>query len=697
MLSFLQHGWRNFIRELEELRGAPFVALLLVLCGLLLATPQGADLIVTSASDDVQRFWLVAAALIYGLQCWFWTRLIIEQRALRSEVAWQDNALKVWTPRLLGAGPFLWAALAVVRAHTPHQELAWILLALALVMVSGLWVRRSVLHAIGVEAGPRVSLWFRVGSLAGAAALMALFTLAPVGPAQALGAVGVVYLGLAGITAVLAQALNASRESRLPIFGGLLILACVLSFFVDNHEIGRRAFGRSHAPPLSSAELAALPSVEDALKDWCARQPSQCKDPKAPTPIVFVAAQGGASRAGYWAADVLGQLQSDSQAQGRFSDHVFAISSVSGGSVGSLAYLSALHDEPNLAHDAFRQSIADASGRDFLSPAIAGLLFPDLLQRFLPFAVLPDRAETLERGFEQGWAAHCSPGVRCADPDLWSKPLLSLWSHNAGWVPALLINGARQEDGRRIITSNLKIDPHVFPDAVDFHALTGRDVDISTAVTNGARFPLVSPGGTLTDAAHATFGHLLDGGYFDGGGVATVADLATEVMRVARQDQYALHPIFIELDNGADTPVCSAELVRDPNASLAALAPSKSDNLLIDILGPLDGLSQARGAHGLAAAQALSFSVERGDFFGGQPNHDYYLIHLCDGTGRKVPMDWALSAEARTTADNALTAAADKPCDVAGQLAAIISALKPPSPAAAPASPAAAASPTRPG
>jgi hypothetical protein len=677
MFKFLRQGWRDFIHELEELRGAPFVAALLALCGLLLLlTTQGADLIVTAASDTGQRVWLVAAASFYGLECWFWTRYIVEQRSIRSGVKWQENATKAWTPRILGAGPFVLAGLAVFRAHTEHSELAWLLFALGLVMFLGLLGRRRLLRVLRIDAGPKTSRAFRLVSLVAAAALMALFTIAPVGPVQPLGAVSVVYLGLGSITAVMAWALHASTASRLPVLGGLLVLACVFSFFVDNHEVGRRAFGESHAPTLTPEAKASIMTVDSALEDWCKRRPGACRGP-APTPIVFVAAQGGASRAGYWAADVLGELQYYPGMPGRFSDHVFAISSVSGGSVGSLAYLSALHDEPDLAPTAFRRSIADASGRDFLSPAIAGLLFPDLLQRFLPFPVLPDRAETLERAFEAGWTAHC--GAACRDKDLWSKPLLSLWTNNPGWVPVLLVNGARQEDGRRVITSNIAIEPSDFPDAVDFHALTGKDVDISTAITNGARFPIVSPGGTLVRGPHDHFGHLLDGGYFDGGGVATLADLELAVMRSAKNPNhgYVLEPIFVELDNGADTKADSPDLARRPEEIKAtALQPRKSDNFLIDILGPLDGLSNSRGAHGLAAAQALAFATQRGELTGGPPNNHYFLIHLCDGSGRKVPMDWALSSDARLTADDALGATAEAPCDVKKRLQGLVAALR---------------------
>ena len=45
------------------------------------------------------------------------------------------------------------------------------------------------------------------------------------------------------------------------------------------------------------------------------------------------------------------------------------------------------------------------AGDDVLGGALTGMLFPDLLQRFLPVTFLPDRAETLERSWEDAWAS----------------------------------------------------------------------------------------------------------------------------------------------------------------------------------------------------------------------------------------------------------------------------------------------------
>jgi hypothetical protein len=676
MLRWLQSRWLGFVRELDELRGAPFVAVLLALAALLLlATPQGADVAVTAA-DGWQSVFLVAASFLYGVQCWLWTRFIVEQHTARIHAKAAAQALgqtpaaalpsphltraHEWAPRVLGAAPFLIAAGAVF--HTRNWLLAGILALLGLVMLLGLWARRGVVRRLGLPAGPGVSRGFRLASLVSAGIAMAVFCLWPVGPAQALGAVGVAFVGLAFITAVLASVLHANRQSRLPVLAALLVWAALLSFFVDNHAIGRRApaFGAGKAMALATPRQ---PSLDDAFDRWNTAQ-AKCGAGQ-PTPIVFVAAAGGASRAGYWAAEVLGRLQGI-QAPCRFDQRLFAISSVSGGSVGAVSYLSTLATDPTLSGEPFRTAVTAAAGGDFLSPAVGGLLFPDLFQRFFPVTIFPDRSETLERGFEAGWRDHCAGLPGACQPDLWKRRMLDLWPKDGRWLPVLLINGTRQEDGKRLITSNVDADPNVFPDALDYHDLTGRDVSLSAAISNGARFPLVSPGGTLVDAGGGQHGHLLDGGYFDGGGVVTMADAAAAIDRIAKARGASLRPIFIEINNDdMDDPHSNpSDLERIAFGDRTALNKAETHNFLADILGPLEGLSQTRGSHGTAAAIALALQTHRqpdappaiipAPPTAGAPASSapplYLVFHLCKLDKAGMPMDWAISKTAKLNA-----------------------------------------------
>src|SRR5262249_33647162 len=95
--------------------------------------------------------------------------------------------------------------------------------------------------------------------------------------------------------------------------------------------------------------------------------------------------------------------------------------------------------------------------RDFLSPLVWAGLFPDFVQRFLPWPVYQlDRAVALEKSFEHAWQrqkgatdrfgnslfALCSPGsTQCAPADV--------------AAPALLLNTTNVETGAQMVLSPL--------------------------------------------------------------------------------------------------------------------------------------------------------------------------------------------------------------------------------------------------
>jgi hypothetical protein len=186
-------------------------------------------------------------------------------------------------------------------------------------------------------------------------------------------------------------------------------------------------------------------------------------------------------------------------------------------------------------------------------------------------------------------------------------------------------------------------------------------------------------------------GHLLDGGYFDGGGVATMADVAAATLRIANARGIRLKPVFIELNNDTNSKDTSAALIR-AGAEVCEAQPGgerpdgcepdplfgvkNPQNFAPDLLGPLNGLVAARGAHGTAAAMSLAQTVRN---HGGQVAPDarpaagaalatagepdsrewgdsptYRLVHLCKPSSGQVPMDWALSKSAMQHADEAL-------------------------------------------
>ena len=138
--------------------------------------------------------------------------------------------------------------------------------------------------------------------------------------------------------------------------------------------------------------------------------------------------------------------------------HLYALSGVSGGSLGAAVHVVELATEGSPTNLAQRAEAMLA--QDHLSPVTAFMLYPDLLQRFLPFPVAAfDRARALEMSWEK--SGHDVLGV-----EAFSEPFGTLWSGRYHSMPALLLNSTRVETGQRAIVSSLELS-NDFLDAVD--------------------------------------------------------------------------------------------------------------------------------------------------------------------------------------------------------------------------------------
>ena len=384
---------------------------------------------------------------------------------------------------------------------------------------------------------------------------------------------------------------------RLPITTIVIVLAVFFSVigWRDNHLLRR----------VDAAPAWHLTSLEQAFDAWWNDVGS--KSPQ-PAPLVLVATAGGASRAAYWTAEVLGQLEA---AHPGFHRQVFAISSVSGGSLGAVVYRGLLN---NLTAPG-QQAATDCKGgtvtsktlllcgrdiidNDFLAPAFLTGLYADLTQRFLPGALLTDRAAALERSWEQSWhkALPRAPGLE--------RPFHALWPDGATSLPALLINGTSEKTGRRIITSNLQIDTASFPDAVAFFGKVipednraTTDIPISTAIHNSARFPYIDAAGTLTLPDIGVNDRIVDGGYFENFGAASIYDLLTALNRVKKDRPVKFFVLQISSD-----PDWRSQTQRD--ASWQQRSPA-SLNIAADVTAPPAALFNVGNALGFRATEVL--------------------------------------------------------------------------------------------
>ncbi|MBT0956085.1 hypothetical protein IV417_01685 [Alphaproteobacteria bacterium KMM 3653] len=272
-----------------------------------------------------------------------------------------------------------------------------------------------------------------------------------------------------------------------------------------------------------------IPSVRIAFERWPYRE--------VPT-IRIVAAQGGGLYAAYQTAFY---LAARADADPEFAKSVFAISGVSGGSVGAGVYwavrASGLCDTairvPNCHKDAVRYILR----RDYLSPSLAAFFFRDNLDNFVPYSAYRlapmDRGRVLEERFVTAvdqWEGFALRAPGSGLPSRLETALSKSWMPERG-APLLFMNGTEVGDGTRHALSPV--------DMLDRQgsriALQGaRDMTVANAMVISARFPLVTPparvraigpGGKETELLQ-----LVDGGYFDNSGIETAIDIVRALM-----------------------------------------------------------------------------------------------------------------------------------------------------------------------
>jgi hypothetical protein len=265
---------------------------------------------------------------------------------------------------------------------------------------------------------------------------------------------------------------------------------------------------------------------------------------------------------------------------------------------------------------------------DFLGPTFLTGLYADLTQRFLPGSLLPDRASALERSWEEAWRRtmpNSSPGIGL------DAGFHSLWKPST-WLPALIINGTSEKTGRRIITSNLEVDPEWFTDALDYFELVKPqdDIRISTAAHNSARFPYIDAGGTLMTLKTGTTDRIVDGGYFENFGAGSIYDLlrALNKKRGAFEKEKGRTIKFFVIQISSDPALETEQPNRD--TSWRKKSPLTL-NVASDLTAPLVALFNTGSAIGYRATQLLKELV----------GNEYYAEFRL--TDNDAAMSWVLS------------------------------------------------------
>lgn len=657
-MRVLQAGWRLIRTVYFFVKPIRFVVFpLLALLAALIWADQGQDSVRYLVDVDPQcpRYGRLAAFLLItfltAVEVWYWSRQLLRVDRV-SGMAQEYATAEKWVPRLVGVGVFFIAIAALARtAWLDYSGRFDFTMKVTLGTVIALLIEAAIFVVFVVMRRKRIGESERVETHQGLAPVTRTILAATVGIAL----IFIVWTAVSPLTAgwvfespsllMLSAALWAGVGSwlaywfdsyKVPLASTFLIFAAIFSCFNDNHAVRT----------LTTSEGGAAPDVrrplDETFNSWydklAARYPNEARHP-----VFLVATEGGGIRAAYWTAAVLTAIQDRAP---DFGPHVFGISSVSGGSLGSAVFTALLADtqrtsadggcadEPN-SDPTTRFAAQQMLSYDFLAPTLASMLHADLVQRFLPIGFIPDRAKALETGWERGWRTHVR--AKNDEDNFFSTGFVKMYEDRKGTLlPSLFLNGTSVEIGNRQIASNCDLRDGAIPDAQDILSQLGRDMRISTSAHNSARFTYVSPAGTVRANGGSALDHVVDGGYFENSGAQTASDVMNRLTLLRNGRPYDLYLILIKFQMVDVDPHdrCKTSLPPAPG-------PNKFMN---ELLSPLFALMNTRGARGV-----LAYAEAQGSSQIQPPAFEFLLTQTNRGT--VLPLGWLLARRTRNAID----------------------------------------------
>ncbi len=696
-MSFI---FNKFIRGWEFMKGIGVflkpcrfsIILLIVVLAFLIFADQGQDVLrtLTEIKDDfnVQIFLFFLALWWWAINTWYWARVMLrfDFQDIRHKEKEKYATFRQWIPRILGTLAFIIAAYAFYQTSEDNSSPTYFYFTITCLVFAALFLyatikRIPILNTMyrNISSSPMgkkiwakslvsklqidksdetykatyqslkdipADTWMMLKILAFISiTLFILFTLWA-NTSTYFGSATIVLMAAASWVSFGSILVYWGSSYRFPVITLLFLSAVLFSLWNDNHAIRYLE---------KETQFTKRISVDKHSKQWFAQfDKNETNDTK--TPYFVIAAEGGGIRAAYWTALVLSTFQ---ESNSRFSQHIYGISGVSGGSLGAAAFAAVLNESfdqhlmnktqkdlkcnfDGQSGDMTKASILQCTmavlSNDFLSPTVAYMLYPDLMQRFLPFSIPSfDRSRALEGSWESAWKK-VFPESEKNDKALFSNNFFDLWSpQNSNIIPNLFLNTTWVETGKRVIASNLQVDRQNFSDSVDFFDELKNDVRLSTAVHNSARFSYVSPPGTVHPHNEEVWGHLVDGGYFENSGATTAYDILTAIIGKGKAQGMTPVVILITNDPAVKEPC-------DNNKSFDKGCESRQ--FLNEIYSPIGTMLKTRGARGSYARAEIKSFVEQ--------NEGLYLeFGICKGKG-PLPLGWSLSYKARKNMNDQL-------------------------------------------
>lgn len=301
-------------------------------------------------------------------------------------------------------------------------------------------------------------------------------------------------------------------------------------------------------------------SLDQHMEAWLnlKARPFLQKHPNENFPVWLIAGEGGGSRAGYWFTRSM--LAIDSINNYHFKDQVYAMSTVSGSSVGGaalLAFWDRFSNRDKEQKDTVSSQLAERVFKNnYLSSAIFSILIRDFIKQLFPFRPLvgqEDRNYWLQQ--EEAFfieKALQNKSLKARDylkePQLPSKksgayalyePFLGYYYDSTGQfnydLPLFIPNATVVQRGKRALVSPVKFRDFQFIDAMDINQFIldhydAQALSLGEACNLSELFPFFSATAVLGDSIA-----IGDGGYFENLGLTTLYEIKDEMESVLRR------------------------------------------------------------------------------------------------------------------------------------------------------------------
>jgi hypothetical protein len=369
---------------------------------------------------------------------------------------------------------------------------------------------------------------------------------------------------LAIVVPILATMTFALDLSRFPV---ILTAICFVAVSYSLWDVDYKF----RLAPLSNVTLGNQTKRSDfktAVESRLMFQNDKVKYKEEGRTLVVVTASGGGIQAAGWTTQVLAGLQCWLGKD--FTKSIGLISSVSGGSVGSLFFVDYCEEDGAIATKNLTAVVQDAV-QDGLDTMGWGLVYRDLgnivglpwLSRCLRYVFkISDRGEALEYSWQntkagkdlQSKISGNTKAVKDSKSKISENTFVTFddWGERAllGKIPIPVFNTTLVEDGRRMLFSPMTFSQSKTDLTIDSNTLyPGYNMRAVTAARLSATFPYVSPTSRNEDIDGLDRNyHIVDGGYFDNSGIITAVNWLDNNMDMLLQQVNVKRLILLEIE-----------------------------------------------------------------------------------------------------------------------------------------------------